>query len=150
MRALTLTQPWAGLVAAGIKLIENRPRKIISSAHFGSRIAIHASREIDREAYDDIYRIDPRTDIRMVSADAPWPRLSHITNAVIAVATVVRVVEDPRELGEHARWYFGPIGYVLSDVRALVAPVPCRGRIGLWTMPAAVELAVCAQIGDAP
>lgn len=57
MRALTLTQPWAGLVASGIKLVENRPRKIIAQDDFGKRFAIHASREIDESVYARIYEI---------------------------------------------------------------------------------------------
>ena len=45
-RALTLTQPWGGLIVSGVKRIENRPWK--PAAHMlGRRFAIHASREID-------------------------------------------------------------------------------------------------------
>jgi hypothetical protein len=47
MRALTLTQPWAGLVASGIKLIENRPRQMIKASNWGEPFALHAGREID-------------------------------------------------------------------------------------------------------
>jgi hypothetical protein len=42
MRALTLTQPWAGLVASGIKRIENRSRHMIKREDFGKPFAIHA------------------------------------------------------------------------------------------------------------
>lgn len=46
MRALTLTltQPWAGLVASGIKLVENRTRSMIRREDFGRPFALHASR----------------------------------------------------------------------------------------------------------
>jgi hypothetical protein len=58
--------------------------------------------------------------------------------AVIAVATIDRVVHSsgPDDvvldedgsvalgLGDQRRWFFGPVGYVLRDVRALATPVP--------------------------
>lgn len=59
MRALTLTNPWAGLVASGIKLVENRQRPMIAKAHFGSPFAIHASREIDESVYHRIAELAP-------------------------------------------------------------------------------------------
>ena len=47
MKALTLHQPWASLIADGRKTIETRswapPRTLI-----GERIAIHASLKVDR------------------------------------------------------------------------------------------------------
>ena len=51
MKALTLHQPWASLIADGRKAIETRswppPRTLI-----GKRIAIHAGKEIDRPLFD--------------------------------------------------------------------------------------------------
>ncbi len=117
MRALTLTQPWASLVASGIKLVENRQRPMIARAHFGSVFAIHASREIDEVVYHRIAELAPElaADFEIVTkprrgrpneggivgrpearalADptADWFRLSRTTSAVIAVATLVDVL----------------------------------------------------------
>jgi hypothetical protein len=161
MRALTLTQPWCGLVASGVKRIENRPRSIIRREDFGRPFALHASREINEEIYLDIGRISPRL---MGGPDVPWRRLSRCTSAVIGVATVERAVtragHDPREktivdinggsvvdLGDQECWFFGPIGYVLRDIRALPSPVPCRGWQGFWGLLPAVEAQVAEQIG---
>lgn len=165
MRALTLTQPWAGLVASGIKLIENRPRRMIKAEDFGERFAIHASREIDELVYKRIAEMAP--DVlpdfgKTVTPEPPWFRLSRITSAVIGVATIDRVVTGDRvvaravceadgraaELGDQLRWFFGPIGYVLRDVIALETPVPCRGFQGFWTLPADVAVKVGEQICD--
>jgi hypothetical protein len=165
MRALTLTQPWAGLVAAGIKLIENRSRAMIKLTDFGAQFAIHASRQIDGSIYDQIARIDPRHDVHQIAADTPWLRLSHVTSAVIGVATVESVVHrvervgEPYvavagggvvDLGEQRKWFFGPFGYVLRDVRALAEPVPCRGWYGFWRLPADVEADVLRQVRCMP
>lgn len=161
MRALTLTQPWAGLVASGIKLVENRPRSMIKREDFGKPFAIHASREIDEAVYDriaeiapDILKIERLGDatIRTVPCFRDWYRFSRDTSAVIGVATISDIVFDTmvdveldRDLGDQRRWFFGPIGYVLRDVRALETPVPCRGFQGFWTLPDEVERRVMEQ-----
>ena len=160
MRALTLTQPWAGLVASGIKLVENRPRPIAPRDLFGKRFAIHASRQIDESVYARIGRTAPDLPWTSGGEPAPWWRFSRITSAVIAVATLVGF-EAPRTPdftsarnmehavfieGDQRRWFFGPIGYVLRDVQPLAMPVPCKGALGFWTLPAEVEREVTAQL----
>jgi hypothetical protein len=163
MRALTLTQPWAGLVASGIKLVENRPRQMIKREDFGVPFALHASREIDKDVYISIHEIAPElydyeSDGKTMSN---WRRLSRITSAVIAVVTIDRVVGQWQDgspsifdgdpgLGDQRRWFFGPVGYVLRDVRALATPVLCRGWQGFWTLTDDLDRAVTAQIASAP
>lgn len=168
MRALTLTQPWAGLVASGIKLVENRPRPIVKREDFGKSFAIHASREIDEDVYAQLREnapdvcpaafstFDPDA---IIPASMLWYRLSRITSAVIAVATIDRVL-DPAAHGvdpdsddaraplaaDQRRWFFGPIGYVLRDVIALPTPVPCRGWQGFWTLNGDTTAKVNAQL----
>ena len=97
MRALTLTQPWAGLVASGIKLVENRPRLMIKRDDFGKPFAIHASREIDQRVYARIHEIAPEL-VPYGQTKAAWAALSRITSAVIGTAIVERAVirYDPR------------------------------------------------------
>jgi hypothetical protein len=162
LRALTLTQPWAGLVAAGIKLVENRPRAMIKRDAIGARFAIHASREIDQAVYDRIRELAPELRTGSHPDVAPWYRLSRITSAVIAVATLDGIV-DPRACGidrddhdaalgvaaDQRRWFFGPICYVLCDVVALRDPVPCRGWQGFWSLPADIDARVHAQFPEA-
>lgn len=164
MRALTLTQPWAGLVASGIKLVENRPRSMIKREDFGKPFAIHASRVIDEPIYRRIREIAPELhlDADLTEDQLPaWYRLSRITSAVIAIATIDSML-DPVALGigtaepeasaplpdGQRRWFFGPIGYVLRDVCALAVPVSCRGMQGFWTLPADVERAVRQAVRD--
>jgi hypothetical protein len=154
MRALTLTQPWAGLVASGIKLVENRPRSMIKREDFGKPFAIHASREIDEDVYAQLRENAPDVCPAAFSSFDPdafippemrWYRLSRITSAVIAVATIDAMIEGPPRgtagflSDDQRRWYFGPIGYVLRDVIALREPVACKGALGFWTLPADVE-----------
>lgn len=166
MRALTLTQPWCGLVASGLKLVENRPRSMIKREDFGKPFALHASREIDEAVYTRIFEIAPEFGGGIGAAHHErWYKLSRITSAVIGVATVDKVLDGgwvEETIGEYAdmlsfsngeklgsaqvRWFFGPIGYVLRDVRALREPVPCRGWQGFWTLADDLEARVEEQL----
>lgn len=154
MRALTLTQPWAGLVASGIKLVENRSRSMILHEDFGVPFAIHASREIDEDVYARIMELAPELThtgfsdgmIRsVIHTDDAWYRRTRITSAVLGIATIDSML-DPGAHGigtaepeasapladDQRRWFFGPIGYVLRDVQAFSTPVQCRGWQGFW------------------
>lgn len=163
MKALTLTQPWAGLVVSGIKKVENRPRPVIRNADLCAgpvRIAIHASRKIDESVYVDLGDL-------MLAPNQPWYRLSRITSAIIGVVTVYSVVRVVRP-GDHAeaamyvadqlvgdrsqaRWVFGPVCYLLRDEVVLPMPLVCSGRLGLWTIPPGTDQLVCnAVAGAAP
>jgi hypothetical protein len=151
MRAMTLTQPWAGLVASGVKLVENRPRRMVKQSDFGQPFAIHASRAWDAEV---AFRLRNGWLI-----DASAERLCGALSAVIGVATIECEVRSLADLEYFYRrteradvavrqrqWFFGPIGYVLRDVHALREAVPCRGWQGFWTLPADVEAAVRVQL----
>lgn len=164
MRALTLTQPWCGLVSCGLKLVENRGRPLIRTQDFGEPFALHASREVDDRVLDTIFRVAP--ELRSASPGSRWREVSRVTSAVLSVAVVERAVTwrggDPRsryvvdyhtgelvDLGGSARWLFGRIGYVLRCVPALLPrPVRCPGRQGFWTLPPYASMQVQAQLLD--
>lgn len=168
MRALTLTQPWAGLVASGHKLVENRPRPMIKREDFGKPFAIHASRVVDREAWRRIIELAPELALDYpgpMAARAGFHRIAEVTSAIVGVATISGIVKTgPADidfcdansqaimaLGEdQRRWFFGPIGYVLRDVVALERPIPCRGFQGFWTLTPELERAVLEQYDGCP
>lgn len=167
LRALTLTQPWCGLVASGIKLIENRDNSIIKVEDFGVPFGLHASREIDESVYERIAELAPELLARemlqeraygiadgdvMLTDMRHWFDLSRLTSAVIGIATIHRVIRcgtgadvqlalgaDLQLRDDQRRWLFGPIGYCLGSVRALETPVPCRGWQGFWHMTSKAE-----------
>ena len=168
MRALTIRQPWAGLMAAGIKRVENRPRAMIKADDFGKPFGLHASREIAAAAEVRIAELAP--DLLTIARNIDggmdrfyrkdWHALSQIMSAVIAVATIrdalyiggnseattLRMLE---RLGipEQLRFTFGPTVYVLAGPPiVLPAPVPCRGWQGFWTLQGDVAARVEAQL----
>jgi hypothetical protein len=170
MRAITLTQPWCGLMAAGIKRIENRTRPLIRREMIGQDIAFHASREIDEGVYERIDELSPglcRAYTGSTPAIGDWWHLSRTTSAVTHVATLVDVLTidnnddaDDDHRGrefdqalargtvteDQWRWYFGRVGYVFNNERVLQAPVPCRGWQGSWTLPRDIETKVREQL----
>ncbi len=125
MKAITILQPFAHLIAIGEKRVENRSW---STTHRGE-LAIHAGKS---RRY-----LKPEDECR-------WPDM--VFGAVVAVAEVTdcielavheRVVADNPanawlRTHEHVE---GPVIWVLANVRRLAEPIPCAGQQGLFTLP---------------
>ncbi|WP_297827689.1 ASCH domain-containing protein [Mycobacterium sp.] len=109
VRALTIRQPWAALIAHGTKRVENRTW---GTAWRGT-LLIHAGKSADPHP-DGVARVDG----------------TGVRSAIVAVATLADIhVCD----GECSSWAEpGRHHWVLSDVRPVVEPVPCKGALGLW------------------
>jgi hypothetical protein len=129
MKAISLTQPWAALVALGVKRFETRSW----STRYRGPLAIHAAKGYPKYARDFT-----RSDIH---AHAASMRLDVWTfGAIIAIVDLmdVRPTIDftPEEdfstteaaLGD---WTPGRFAWEFSHVRTIV-PVPARGSLGLW------------------
>lgn len=114
MKALTICQPYAELIATGEKLVENRTW---FTNHRGE-LAIHAGRSRKFLGTDD----DP-IDVTALTF-----------GAIVAIAKLVDVVpidKLPAHLKghPHAR---GPVCWILTDVERLHVPWPIKGAQGLW------------------
>lgn len=112
MKALTVIQPYAELIARGVKPIENRRWP---TAYRGP-LAIHAGK--NRSWLDE--------------GDAlACPQMAF--GAFVALATLVDCVkldDLPTDLTGHAHAE-GPYCWILQNVRRIV-PIPYRGAQGLW------------------
>ncbi len=138
MKAITLTQPWATLVAIGAKRFETRswqPR------HLGP-IAIHAARGVpawvgEAVAANPAIRshlgehgltLDSLPHgVVVATADLMW---AEPTDSVIISSVVARFgSRDEWDLGDYGpgRW-----AWYLAGVRPLPQPVPARGALHLW------------------
>jgi hypothetical protein len=160
MKAITLAAPWAWAVAHAGKDVENRKTRCPSL--LGERIAIHAGVAPSSTA-DHVRDADALLWI--------WQRAGVIPNTgtmgpdsgcVVAVATIIGWVEGRTVVsapdyeaeavchdGAESRWFMGPIGWLLHDVRTLATPIPARGKQGIWTVDADAEARILAQIGGA-
>jgi activating signal cointegrator 1 len=115
MKALSLHQPWASLIADGRKKIETRDWELL---HRGP-LAIHAAQKIDKEACAQ-FGYDPDT----------IPR-----GAVVCVVTVISCVRFPNHLVEPDRYgdfSAGRYGFLLKLTEKFEQPIPARGYQGLW------------------
>ncbi|MEI9966013.1 MAG: ASCH domain-containing protein [Caulobacteraceae bacterium] len=135
MKALSLWQPWASLVAAGVKLHETRHW----STPYRGPIAIHAAKTLDVAGAPDLL-------CRAVFGDY-WSRLLPL-GMVVAVAelTACRPTEriaDHLSRADLAAGNFsrGRFAWRLDKVRALKRPMPAVGRQGLfnWIAPEDLE-----------
>lgn len=138
MKALTLHAPWAHAVAWLGKDIENRSWRPPASV-IGTRIAIHAGLSFPRADWMRVVTIadglSPAsrglfTPIAIGVALTPKARSALVATAIIGEP--VTTSDSP--------WWIGPIGWPLIDVRRLDKPIPCKGRLGLWTLPEGVIL----------
>ena len=138
VKALTISQPYASLIAAGLKWVENRQW----GTDYRGPLAIHAG---TGEQF----------------TMQPWRR--YPTSQILAVCRLVTCVDlRSDELRENAdelegagltivdvlrhEYTSGPVCWVLDDVRCLSYPTGANGRPGLWESRRQEVLDVAAMI----
>lgn len=121
MKALSIRQPWAWLILHGYKDIENRTWQ----TSYRGVLAIHASKTVDRQTVADI------GDIGEITLPTVLP-----TGGIVGLATLTDcVTSDP------SPWFYGPIGWILTDPVVIDPLIPLRGRLGLFNLsPDIVEI----------
>ena len=119
MKALSIRQPWAELIVAGLKDIENRTWR----TDYRGPVLIHAGTKIEpidaalRELVKRISGFD-------LPDAANLPR-----GGIVGQAEIVDVVRS-----SPSRWFSGPYGFVLANARRLpFRPMP--GQPGIFEVP---------------
>lgn len=143
---------WA--IAERHKPVENRPWAL-PRQFVGQRFAVHAGKKYD----------EPWAQMIRSAFGLPVPNRTDIAlGAVVAVAEFAGCVANrweidrlPPEMVARVgsimnvhRWFSGPYGFLLADVRPLSEPVPCRGFQGLWTLSPELEAAVLERVASTP
>lgn len=136
IKAITILEPWASLIALGVKRIETRSWH---TPHRGP-IAIHAGKnpKMAREFYED---------------DPEWwdelglPALDALPYGCVVATAHLRYCKQfepgiTASINQHlgySSWETslgdftpGRYGWVLDSVNALPEPIPARGQQGLW------------------
>ncbi len=149
MKALTIWQPWATLIAVGAKPYEFRswaaPRWVI-----GKRIAIHAGARPVRKAEvsDLIYRLGTKTGTcPCLRPEIAMQLLARVLSGFplpLSCIVATAVVGEPK-LGNACAKEFGwnagndsdregPFnwGWPMLDVEPVMPPVEARGAQGIW------------------
>lgn len=111
IKALSIMQPWAWLIVAGHKDVENRTWW----TNYRGPVLIHAGKKADGDAMPPNWQ---------------WP---HITppeafefGGIIGRAEIIDCARD--SLSE---WFHGPYGFVLDNIEPLPFR-PCRGALGFF------------------
>lgn len=154
MKALTLKQPWASLMAHGLKRNETRSW---STRHRGL-VAIHAAKGFPRECQELHFLSRDRAAFRaayckmiggMYPEDVWLNRLKESCGKVIAVGLLVncRVArsshEKPFDENEVAFGDYTPGRYVweFKHIQMLPFPISARGALSLWEWDPGGEVA---------
>lgn len=124
LKALTICQPYAELIARGEKPIENRTW----ATCYRGPLLIHAGKSRNWLDYDDEQRM---------------PHM--VFGAVLAIADLVACLHlhgqawpiRYRQLQNHEHAN-GPWCWILENVQRLNEPIRCRGAQGLWEAPKSV------------
>lgn len=166
MRGLTLIQPYASAIflpEPDRKDVENRtwppPASIL-----GQRIAIHAGVKkpdpawglpdgIDFGPLDELPRGSILGTARVVGAlDRRSPIGAGWIGRRVFLPELTALGDRDRGrlcILDSSRWWVGPVGWLLDDVRACAVPVACKGAMGLWTVPDDVRAHVELQTARA-
>jgi hypothetical protein len=154
-RALTLWQPWAWLVATGVKPIENRPRGF-SHKSFRGDFWIHAAAE--SAASINSWPLAAKLCAEILGPEFVIPMARDLSfGSIIGRATItgivlprdahtrpaqtLRLIEDGQAMVglDPVPWHFpDQYGFKVERAELLARPVPCRGFQGFWRVPAPV------------
>jgi hypothetical protein len=145
MKAITIHQPWASLIAIGEKRFETRGW----ATSYRGPLAIHAAKYIDREACE-------REPIKSALAEHGYTAYNLPTGAVVATGllrhcygvggedrlngtavffgtpmpnAITKVFGNEYCFGDYTP---GRYAWELTDVQQLAEPIPANGRQRLW------------------
>ena len=152
MKAITIWQPWASLIALGEKKYETRswPTK------YRGKIAIHAAAKELKDLPEEIRAIIKDKDLPLgaIVATADLVNVWHIVynpGADVDAAAKIDIGAESMSTNKHAPdfddyivptekemqlgdWTPGRYAWELDNVRILPEPIPAKGKQGLWNI----------------
>jgi len=141
MKALTIQQPWASMIASGEKWIENRTWR----TSYRGPLATHAGKGSKYLTKRELAEFE--------------------TGAVVAVTWLSACVSLSEAQYQHRqqaeskigvswseivnhKYAEGPFCWVLEAVAMLSKPIPCKGAQGLWVLPAEIETLIWLDLAE--
>lgn len=130
MKVLTIHQPYAWAVCAGIKRFENRS---FATAHRGE-IAIHAGLSRASLGVHDDWDLEvmvglPQFDLLPFGAIVGFATIVDCLDLDAAESFAAKHCPEQDEFAE------GPFCWLMANARLLEAPIPLKGRLGLFDVP---------------
>ena len=140
MKAITIKQPWASLIAFGEKYNETRSWR----TKYRGEIFIHAGKQVDKEAFNmecikdtlnkhGIYKVEDLptgciiakcklTDVRQVLSE-------NYHEGVISFTDLSELKGKEIAFGDYSK---GRYAWKLEDIIQLKEPIPCKGQLSIW------------------
>lgn len=154
MKALSVWQPHAILLATGARIIETRSWP----TNYRGEILIHAAKKMDE---DRAFECADAVSMIRTRGFKPTPQGEALTRVpfanLLGVALAVATLEDCRPIPHPTGTEFdakfggfgeGRFGFFLSDLRPLQKPIPWKGAQGMWDVPAELEQRIWADFED--
>lgn len=127
-KAVTLWQPWATLIALGVKRYETRSW----NTPYRGELVIHAAKKLDADIHADLHIPAVRDVLRQHGITS---HLQLPFGAAVCIATMTDCIPTamiaPRER-TFGNFTPGRWAWKLENVRIFAQPVPCPGAQGLW------------------
>jgi hypothetical protein len=126
MLTLSIQQPWAWLIVAGLKDIENRGWRTTRRGRF----LVQAGLQMDKLAWAHMQegRHPARPHLPLPPMDLPSQRELRM-GGIVGMARLTHCVND-----HPSDWFVGPWGFVLRD-QIPMPFIPCRGQLGFFEAP---------------
>jgi len=139
MRALTILQPYAWLIASGPKRVENRTWP----TRYRGPLLIHAGKRLAPNDwwYDDLLASRWRAPLPLPAFHdgevvTNWARRAFPFGALVGVCELTGCVQySPAGSLAENRWASGPFCWILDNVHAFADPIGYRGQRGLFHVP---------------
>jgi hypothetical protein len=109
LMALSIRQPWASLIAEGVKDVENRTWPTSRRGPF----LIHAAKKWSENEYAHLYG-EPS---------------DYVFGAIIGIVDLVGCVTS-----HESEWFEGPHGLILENPRVFENPIPYEGALGFFSV----------------
>jgi hypothetical protein len=125
MKALTIRQPWASLIADNIKLIESRSWQ----THYRGKLYIHAGKGIDKKYLKDYENIIDITDM-------PKGKIIAECNLIDCILLDKKYIDYYNKLNKSKEYKLkdscvGYYGWVLSDIKK-IKEIEIKGKLSIW------------------
>jgi hypothetical protein len=150
MKALSLTQPWATLVAIGAKKLETRSWP----TYYRGPLLIHAAKGFPGWARDTCFQLPFATAIAAAGytsfSQLPLGQILGMVSLTGCKATHDLapwvVDETERTFGDYGA---GRFAWRLEEPVKFDEPIPCKGALGLWKVPDEIARQLEARFGEA-
>lgn len=115
MKVISIRQPWASLIVAGIKDIENRSWV----TQYRGKVLVHAAQKVDKKGMELVRKMG-----------LPQAMIESMTNEYVGgIIGEVEIVDCVKH--SDSQWFEGPYGFVLKNAKERKF-LPMKGKLGIF------------------